>query len=192
MKFNLNLRIATVLVLLNWLFNTVASFPSSSILAPLRDSTPDEHNLAANLTTLDDGFAHGVCRIHMKEVTQGADIRKWPVYLGFDVYDGANTQVFHTPSYIKTSFGGTVTIPADQLPMRYHIEIYVGSGNSVTSWWLTWPLKIQIGEHLTNMDFYTTDRSKLPHCVVEGWRNAIETATYPVSGFLEHNVSCVR
>jgi hypothetical protein len=192
MSLNPGLRYVTSLVLLNWLFYIVSSFPTSPILAPLRDPTSDEDSLVANLTTLDDGFVHGVCRIHLKQVTRGGYIHKWPVYLGFDVYDGANTEVFHTPSYIKTTFGGTVTIPADQLPMRYHIEIHVGSGNSVTGWWMNWPLKIQIGEHLTNMDFYTTDRSKLPHCVVEGWRNAVETVTLPVSVFLELDVSWVR
>lgn len=163
MTFAFNLKAAVLL--LHWIFYTVVGLPSTPIPAQPINWISNEQTIALNLSPRSSSFAHGTCRIHLHERTIGP---KYAVNIHLEVYDGSNTRIYNS-GYPSTTWGGTMTIPSDQLPMGYKIDVYVDWVAHNDGAWKSWPLKIQVGEHLTNMDFRTTDKSKLPHCDVGRW-----------------------
>ncbi|KAF2790891.1 hypothetical protein K505DRAFT_364337 [Melanomma pulvis-pyrius CBS 109.77] len=164
MAFIFSLKAAVLL--LHCIFYTTAALPSVPIPAQRIDRIAEEQTIAPNIISpRSPSFEHGICRIHLFERTIGP---KYAITLHLEVFDGSNTRVYDS-GFPSTTWGGTITIRPDQLPMGYKIDVYADWVAHNEGSWKNWPLKIQVGEHLTNMDFRTTDKSRMPHCDVGRW-----------------------
>ncbi|KAF2654199.1 hypothetical protein K491DRAFT_679895 [Lophiostoma macrostomum CBS 122681] len=117
-------------------------------------------------------FAGGKCRIHIREHISKANFgttnRKDKVAVSPQVFDGSNKNVYDQQE-TETWWGNTVAIPADKLPMDYGIGVYFDWNEGADDDWKFWVISVQIGEHLTNMNYLNTDRSRMPYCEVGDW-----------------------